>query len=152
LRSDKTRKFEFSIETAQHPSNINWENTHKSKFERFLRILSAFVLMTVVLLIGWTLLYSTQRARDLLFRSYPAVDCELLMGSNYSNSLMKRFALIEWYNIKKEDGMTREIILQRSTSNLQCYCNELVQIVGFEKAKEQIFHVKSATESFKGEM
>jgi Tfp pilus assembly protein PilO len=70
----KTADFDFSIETCQQPSNIIFENTHKSRLESCARLTLAILIMVAVMMLGFLLLYATQKTKDLLHRSYPEID------------------------------------------------------------------------------
>ena len=137
--SDKIREYEFSIETIPQPSNIRFENTHKSSTEKLWRICLAIIIILIVMLVGFALLFSTQTTKDFLHRSYPEVDWELLMENyNHNEQLLLNFAFAEWNNIQ-EQGISRNSILKLSTSNLQCFWENLQSNYGFQKASDTEF-------------
>ncbi|CAI2370761.1 unnamed protein product [Moneuplotes crassus] len=141
VATTKTKEYDFSIRTVIQPTNIKYENKHKSRMESFFRWIIAIFIIGIVMVIGFSLLFLTQQTKDLLRRSYPEVDCELLAESYSSESMLLRFAVSEWYNID-EQGISRESILKLSTSNLQCFCKNLQSELGYREASQKSYKVQ----------
>ncbi|CAI2370510.1 unnamed protein product [Moneuplotes crassus] len=142
VATTKSKEFDFSIKTVIQPTNIRYENKHKSRWESFARWIVAITIIGIVMVIGFTLLLITQQTKGLLNRSYPEIDCELLSESYASKAMLLKFAVTEWYNIH-DQGISRESILKLSTSNLQCYCQNLQSELGYRNASQKIYKVQT---------
>lgn len=67
---------------------------------------------------GTLLLFMTQRFEDTINRQFPDVDCDVLTRSYFGEKMLEHYALLEYHNMEVI-GITRETLLQLSTSNLQ---------------------------------
>lgn len=140
-----------SAKTPYQPTNTEWENCHKSKTERCLRILITIILMGFVILIGFGLLYVTEENKEVMHAKYPHADCSIVKSEAGSAENLLKFAEMEWKNIYKH-GMHRHTIEELSTSNLQCFCDDLQHEEGWSKAANKIFDIHLGKRDFRGKL
>ena len=107
--------------------------------------------MGVVILIGFGLLYVTEYNKEKMHETYPVVDCTIVKMESGSPTLMKKYALLEWWNIYKH-GQNHETIKQLSTSNLQCFWDDLHEEKGWNEAANEVFSMYIEGRDYRGKI
>jgi hypothetical protein len=126
---DTWRGEPFVLEQVQEPSNIYWENRHTSNIWKVIKQIITTLLLILVLAFFVSVLFYTQKVFSRLRREYPEVDCDDVNEGLVGTDMLKKFAMTEWFHWQGNDG-SKETMLKLTTSNLQCYCDGVVEDKG----------------------
>lgn len=128
------------LQQVQEPSNIYWENRHLHGPMKFLKQFLVVFILLLILFAFILVLFITQKVASKYRREYPEVDCEDLKADLLDEAMLEKYALTEWYHWQKSDG-SEESVLKLTTSNLQCYCNDIADKHGREEAMDFTLNV-----------
>lgn len=78
------------------------------------------------------------------------VNCKAVIEDS-SPEMMVNLGLIEYFNYATSDK-SDEAILKRNTDNMQCFCDDLVDKLGFFKAKDKQFNINIFNQHVQGKV
>jgi hypothetical protein len=117
-----------------------------------IRYIIALLIIALVVSLGVGLLFMTQKLKDTMNRQFPEVDCDVLTKSYFGQDMLEHYALLEYHNMREVSGgyesgefvggIPRETLLKLSTSNLQCYCDNLQDEIGYNTAMHTEFDLE----------
>jgi len=93
------------------------------------------LILLVILAASIYLLYYLQQYSSNIRRSYPQAHCEAYKEELDDEEMLKEYAKEEWLHWQKSDG-SEESVLKLTTTNLQCYCEHVVEEEGRSSAME----------------
>jgi len=96
------------------------------------------VTLFFLLLLSCIILFSTQKVGIRLSKFFPSVDCpalkkDLSADPSVREGMLETQAKLEWFYYMTMDKLHLQID-EISTSNLHCYCDDLMDDLGYWKA------------------
>jgi hypothetical protein len=131
----------FVLEKAQEPSNIYWENRFASSIWKAIKLIIVTLILVLILFFFALILFCIEKLHGKIERVYPEIHCHDIVSEYKDHDMLKNFAMTEWFHWQDNDG-SEESILKLTTTNIQCYCEELAEHEGRSEAMDLILKVE----------
>ena len=138
------------LENISEPTNIFFENKYKSMTWFIGKCILVSIFLFIALCITCFAIFYFQDRVNKLGRQYPEVDCDVVVADS-SPEMLVNLAMIEFYNYETSDK-SDETIMKQNTDNLQCFCDDLIENIGYWDAFNREFDVNVLDEHITGKV